>query len=139
MSDEDIARLNRGGHDPHKIYAAYAAASKHQGSPTVILAKTIKGYGMGEAGEGQNITHQQKKMGEDALRAFRDRFRIPISDDKIAETPFYKPADDSPEIQRSEEPTSELQSLMRISYAVFSLQKKKHNIQRYDTQNHERN
>ncbi|WP_028007309.1 pyruvate dehydrogenase (acetyl-transferring), homodimeric type [Solimonas flava] len=99
MSDEDIARLNRGGHDPHKIYAAYAAASRHEGSPTVILAHTVKGYGMGEAGEGQNITHQQKKMGEDALRAFRDRFRIPISDEKIAETPFYKPADDSPEIQ----------------------------------------
>jgi len=99
MSDEDIARLNRGGHDPHKIYAAYDAAVKHEGSPTVILAKTIKGYGMGEAGEGQNITHQQKKMGEEALRVFRDRFRIPISDDKIAETPFYKPADDSPEIQ----------------------------------------
>ncbi|MGH8447404.1 MAG: pyruvate dehydrogenase (acetyl-transferring), homodimeric type [Solimonas sp.] len=99
MSDEDIARLNRGGHDPHKIYAAYTAASQHTGSPTVILAKTVKGYGMGEAGEGQNITHQQKKMGEEALRAFRDRFRIPISDDQIAETPFYKPADDSPEIQ----------------------------------------
>src|SRR3546814_1922347 len=108
MSDEDIARLNRGGHDPHKIYAAYAAASKHQGSPTVILAKTIKGYGMGEAGEGQNITHQQKKMGEDALRAFRDRFRIPISDDKIAETPFYKPADDSPEIQYLKQRRAEL-------------------------------
>ncbi|TJY63265.1 pyruvate dehydrogenase (acetyl-transferring), homodimeric type [Sinimarinibacterium sp. CAU 1509] len=99
MSDEDIARLNRGGHDPHKIYAAYAAASKHTGSPTVILAKTVKGYGMGEAGEGQNITHQQKKMGEDALKAFRDRFQIPISDEEIAKTPFYRPADDSPEIQ----------------------------------------
>ncbi len=99
LSDEDIARLNRGGHDPHKIYAAYTAASQHQGSPTVILAKTVKGYGMGEAGEGQNITHQQKKMGEEALRAFRDRFRLPISDDKIADAPFYKPAEDSPEIR----------------------------------------
>lgn len=99
MSDEDIGRLNRGGHDPHKVYAAYAAASKHVGSPTVILAKTVKGYGMGEAGEGQNITHQQKKMGEDALKAFRDRFQIPISDEQIKDTPFYKPADDSPEIQ----------------------------------------
>jgi len=99
MSDEDIGRLNRGGHDPHKIYAAYAAASKHSGTPTVILAKTVKGYGMGEAGEGQNITHQQKKMGEDALRAFRDRFQLPISDAQIKDTPFYKPADDSPEIQ----------------------------------------
>ena len=99
MSDDDIAKLNRGGHDPHKVYAAYAAASKHTGSPTVILAKTVKGYGMGEAGEGQNITHQQKKMGEDALKAFRDRFQLPISDDQIADTPFYKPAEDSPEIK----------------------------------------
>ncbi|TXH05701.1 MAG: pyruvate dehydrogenase (acetyl-transferring), homodimeric type [Nevskiaceae bacterium] len=99
MSDDDIAKLNRGGHDPHKVYAAYASASRHTGSPTVILAKTIKGYGMGEAGEGQNITHQQKKMGEDALKQFRDRFQIPISDDQIADTPFYRPAEDSPEIQ----------------------------------------
>ncbi len=99
MTDEDIWRLNRGGHDPHKLYAAYAAAVKHQGQPTVILAKTVKGYGMGEAGEGQNITHQQKKMGEDALKAFRDRFNIPISDEEIADTPFYKPPEDSAEIQ----------------------------------------
>ncbi len=99
MTDEDIWRLNRGGHDPHKLYAAYAAAVKHQGQPTVILAKTVKGYGMGEAGEGQNITHQQKKMGEDALKAFRDRFNIPISDEEIADMPFYKPPEDSPEIQ----------------------------------------
>ena len=74
MSDDDIWRLNRGGHDPHKVYAAYAAAVKHNGQPTVILAKTIKGYGMGESGEGQNITHQQKKMGTSSIRAFRDRF-----------------------------------------------------------------
>jgi pyruvate dehydrogenase E1 component len=99
LTDQDIARLERGGHDPHKVYAAYAAAGKHSGSPTVILAKTVKGYGMGEAGEGQNITHQQKKMGEDALRAFRDRFQIPISDEQIKTTPFYKPADDAPEMQ----------------------------------------
>ncbi|MGH8718039.1 MAG: pyruvate dehydrogenase (acetyl-transferring), homodimeric type [Burkholderiales bacterium] len=99
MTDEDVWRLNRGGHDPHKLYAAYAAAVKHKGQPVVILAKTVKGYGMGEAGEGQNITHQQKKFGETALRAFRDRFRIPISDEKIAEAPFYKPADDSSEMQ----------------------------------------
>jgi pyruvate dehydrogenase E1 component len=98
LSDEDIWRLNRGGHDPHKVYAAYAAAVKHTGQPTVILAKTVKGYGMGEAGEGQNITHQQKKMGEDALKAFRDRFNIPISDDAIAQAPFYRPPEDSPEI-----------------------------------------
>jgi pyruvate dehydrogenase E1 component len=99
MTDEDIWRLNRGGHDPHKIYAAYAAAVAHRGQPTVILAKTVKGYGMGEAGEGQNITHQQKKMGEAALRQFRDRFNIPLDDDRIGEAPFYRPDADSPEIQ----------------------------------------
>ena len=99
LSDEDIWRLNRGGHDPHKVYAAYAEAVKHTGEPTVILAKTVKGYGMGEAGEGQNVTHQQKKMGEDALKAFRDRFDIPISDDEIADAPFYRPPEDSPEIR----------------------------------------
>jgi pyruvate dehydrogenase E1 component len=99
MTDEDIWRLNRGGHDPHKVYAAYAAATKHKGQPTVIIAKSVKGYGMGEAGEGQNITHQQKKMGEDAIRAFRDRFKIPVSDEKLAELPFYKPPEDSPEMK----------------------------------------
>ncbi len=99
MTDDDIWQLNRGGHDPQKIYAAYAAATEHVGQPTVILAKTVKGYGMGEAGEGQNITHQQKKMGENALRVFRDRYRIPIPDDRIAEAPFFKPPDDSPEIR----------------------------------------
>jgi pyruvate dehydrogenase E1 component len=99
MTDDDIWQLNRGGHDPQKIYAAYAAATRHEGQPTVILAKTVKGYGMGEAGEGQNITHQQKKMGEDALRVFRDRYRIPIPDEQLADAPFYKPSDDSPEIR----------------------------------------
>ncbi|WP_131783431.1 pyruvate dehydrogenase (acetyl-transferring), homodimeric type [Legionella gresilensis] len=99
MSDDDIWRLNRGGHDAQKVYAAYAQAMESQGAPTVILAKTIKGYGMGAAGEGQNITHQQKKMSIEHLRAFRDRFSIPISDDKITEIPFYRPADDSPEVQ----------------------------------------
>ena len=108
MSDADIWRLNRGGHDPHKVYAAYAAAVKHKGQPTVILAKTVKGYGMGMAGEGQNITHQQKKMGEEALKQFRDRFNIPISDEKIADAPFYKPADDSPEIQYMRQRREEL-------------------------------
>jgi len=99
MTDEDIWRLNRGGHDPHKVYAAYAEAIKNKDKPTLILAKTVKGYGMGVAGEGQNITHQQKKMGEDALKAFRDRFNIPISDDEIADAPFYRPPQDSPEVQ----------------------------------------
>ncbi|MGI9318637.1 MAG: pyruvate dehydrogenase (acetyl-transferring), homodimeric type, partial [bacterium] len=97
MTDEDIWRLNRGGHDPHKIYAAYASAVQHTGQPTVILAKTVKGYGMGEAGEGQNTTHQQKKMGEDAMLAFRDRFNIPLSDKEVAEAPFYRPAEESEE------------------------------------------
>jgi pyruvate dehydrogenase E1 component len=99
MSDDDIWRLNRGGHDPHKVYAAYAAAVEHTGQPTVILAKTVKGYGTGEAGEGQNVTHQMHDMAESALRAFRDRFDIPISDDEIAKAPFYMPEPESPEIQ----------------------------------------
>src|SRR5512134_2707448 len=99
MSDDDIWRLNRGGHDPHKIFAAYAAAMKHVGQPTVILAKTVKGYGMGEAGEGQNITHQQKKMGTASIKAFRDRFEVPIPDDKLEEVPFYRPPEDSPEMK----------------------------------------
>ncbi len=98
MSDDDIWRLNRGGHDPHKVYAAYAAAVKHTGQPTVILAKTIKGYGMGEAGEAQNITHQQKKMGTTSLKAFRDRFGLSIPDDKIDEIPYLTFDQDSPEL-----------------------------------------
>ncbi|MEK9770884.1 MAG: pyruvate dehydrogenase (acetyl-transferring), homodimeric type [Nitrosomonadales bacterium] len=98
MSDHDIWRLNRGGHDPHKVYAAYAAANSHKGQPTVILAKTVKGYGMGDAGEGQNITHQQKSMDIQALKQFRTRFDLPISDKDVEELKFYKPSDDSPEI-----------------------------------------
>ena len=99
LTDDDIWQLNRGGHDPSKIYAAYHAAVQHGGQPTVILAKTVKGYGMGEAGEGKNFTHQQKKLGDEAVRKFRDRYRIPIPDEKIAEAPFYKPPDDGPELQ----------------------------------------
>jgi pyruvate dehydrogenase E1 component len=99
MSDDDIWRLNRGGHDPHKVYAAYAAAMKHTGQPTVILAKTIKGYGMGESGEGQNITHQQKKMGTSSIKAFRDRFSVPIPDEKLDDVPYHRPPEDSPEMQ----------------------------------------
>ncbi|MBL8496295.1 pyruvate dehydrogenase (acetyl-transferring), homodimeric type [Nitrosomonas sp. JL21] len=97
MSDDDIWRLNRGGHDPYKVYAAYAAAVKHTGQPTVILAKTIKGYGMGEAGEAQNITHQQKKMGTTSLKAFRNRFGLDIPDDKIDEIPYLTFDENSPE------------------------------------------
>ncbi|MDH3639377.1 MAG: pyruvate dehydrogenase (acetyl-transferring), homodimeric type, partial [Gammaproteobacteria bacterium] len=99
MTDRDIWRLNRGGHDPHKIYTAYSAAEKHTGQPTVILAKTVKGYGMGESGEGQNITHQQKKMDAESLQQFRDRFKIPLTDEQLADAPFYRPPDDSEEIQ----------------------------------------
>ena len=99
MTDADIWRLNRGGHDPNKIYAAYASAVKHKGQPTVILAKTVKGYGMGKIGEGKNTTHQQKKMDLDSIRQMRDRFNIPIPDDKLEELPFYKPAPDSPEMK----------------------------------------
>jgi pyruvate dehydrogenase E1 component len=99
LSDEEIWSLNRGGHDPNKIYAAYTAAVQHQGQPTVILAKTVKGYGMGEAGEGQNITHQQKKRGEAALKEFRDRFSLPIGDEQLAEIPFVRFAEDSPEMK----------------------------------------
>ncbi|PNU20703.1 pyruvate dehydrogenase (acetyl-transferring), homodimeric type [Geothermobacter hydrogeniphilus] len=98
-SDEQLGRLTRGGHDPDKIYAAYKSAVEHQGSPTVILAQTIKGYGLGEAGEGKNITHAQKKLNEDELKAFRTRFNIPVSDREITETPFYRPAEDSPELR----------------------------------------
>src|SRR6476661_5622730 len=97
MSDDDIWALRRGGSDPVKVYAAYAAAVKHAGQPTVILAKTVKGYGMGEAGEGQMITHQQKKMGLDALRKFRDRFAIPLTDAKLEEIPFLNLAEGGPE------------------------------------------
>ncbi len=99
MTDDDIWRLNRGGHDPHKMYAAYAAATKHVGQPTVILAKTIKGYGMGESGESQNITHQQKKMGTSSIRAFRDRFGVPVPDDKLEEVPYLKFEEGSPELK----------------------------------------
>ncbi len=99
LSDEDIRRLTRGGHDPLKVYAAYKAAVEHTGSPTVILAQTIKGYGLGELGEAKNTTHQQKKMTVEALKHFRDRFHLTIPDEQIAGIPFYKPADDSPEIQ----------------------------------------
>ncbi|AVP98682.1 pyruvate dehydrogenase (acetyl-transferring), homodimeric type [Ahniella affigens] len=99
LSDEDIAHLNRGGHDPHKVYAAYAAAHAKKGQPTVILAKTVKGYGMGEAGESKNITHQQKKMDTASIKAFRDRFNLPIPDDKLEEVPFYHPGENSPEVQ----------------------------------------
>ncbi len=99
MTDEDIWRLNRGGHDPHKVYATFSAAVKHTGQPTVMLVKTVKGYGMGRVGEAKNPTHQLKKLDVEAIREFRDRFNIPIPDDKLAEVPFYRPPEDTPEMQ----------------------------------------
>ena len=99
MTDEDIWRLNRGGHDPYKVYAAFASAIKHKDQPTVILAKTVKGYGLGPVGEAKNPTHQLKKLDIEAIRGFRDRFGIPIADDKLDEVPFYRPSDDTPEMQ----------------------------------------
>jgi pyruvate dehydrogenase E1 component len=99
MSDDQIHKLLRGGHDPMKVYSAYKAAVEHKGAPTVILAKTVKGYGLGEAGEGRNITHQQKKLNERELREFRTRFDIPLPDEEVVETPFYRPPLDSPETE----------------------------------------
>jgi pyruvate dehydrogenase E1 component len=99
LSDDDIWRLNRGGHDPFKVYAAYDAAVKHEGQPTVILAKTIKGYGMGEAGEAMNIAHQQKKIAVDAIRRFRDRFDLPVPDDQLEEVPFLRFEEGSKELE----------------------------------------
>ncbi len=98
LSDDDILRLNRGGHDPYKVYAAYSTAVAHQGQPTVILAKTVKGYGMGAAGEAGNETHSLKKLNLEELKRFRDRFGVPISDEEIADVPYYRPPEDSPEI-----------------------------------------
>jgi pyruvate dehydrogenase E1 component len=99
LSDDQVRKLTLGGHDPIKVYNAYKAAVEHKGSPTVIIARTIKGYGLGEAGEGKNITHQQKKMNDEELRAFRTRFGIPVSDADIAKAPFYRPAENSIEIR----------------------------------------
>ena len=99
LSDDDIMRLNRGGHDPFKLYAAYHAAVRHTGQPTVILAKTVKGYGMGESGESENTAHQTKKLGIEDLKIFRDRFDIPLTDDQLADTPYFRPPEDSPEMQ----------------------------------------
>lgn len=107
-SDEQLEKLQRGGHDPEKVYAAYKAAVEHKGSPTVILAQTIKGYGLGEAGEGRNITHSQKKLNETELRDFRSRFGIPISDDQVDGVPFYKPDEDSKEMKYLKERRKEL-------------------------------
>jgi pyruvate dehydrogenase E1 component len=99
LSDEDLRKLRLGGHDPVKVYASYASAVAHKGQPTVVLARTVKGYGLGEAGEGKNITHQQKKLNEDELKAFRERFSIDLSDEQLHKSPFFRPADSAPEMQ----------------------------------------
>jgi pyruvate dehydrogenase E1 component len=124
MTDQDIWRLNRGGHDPHKMYAAYAAANAHKGQPTVILAKTVKGYGMGDAGQGLNITHQQKKMKTSAIAHFRDQFNVPIADEDLDDVPYYKPADDSEEIKYLQQRRSELGGYLpqrKVSYEKLSI------------------
>ena len=108
LSDEQLSRMRLGGHDPIKVHAAFKAATEHKGAPTVVLAKTIKGYGLGEAGEGKNITHQQKKLNEDELRMFRSRFGIPIADEELQDAPFHRPADDSPEIRYMQERRKQL-------------------------------
>ena len=108
LTDERIRKLNRGGHDPVKVYTAFKEAVEHKGQPTIILAKTVKGYGLGESGEGRNITHQQKKLNEDELREFRTRFSIPVSDRNVANAPFYKPPEDSAEMKYLLEKRQEL-------------------------------
>ncbi len=108
MTDEQLTKMKRGGHDPEKVYAAYKTAVEHTGQPTVILAKTIKGYGLGESGEGKNITHQQKKLNEEEMREFRSRFGIPISDEEISNAPFFKPDEDSQEIKYLKQRRQEL-------------------------------
>src|SRR5262249_14336130 len=108
LSDDQLRKLGRGGHDPEKVYAAFKAAVDHKGSPTVVLAKTIKGYGLGEAGEGRNVTHQQKKLNEEELAEFRTRFGIPISDKDVANAPFYIPAEDCRELQYMRQRRQEL-------------------------------
>jgi len=112
LSDEQLSRMRLGGHDPIKVHAAYRAAVDHTGGPTIILAKTIKGYGLGEAGEGKNITHQQKKLNDDELAMFRSRFGIPIPDDQLHGAPFYHPSEDSPEIRYMQERRKQLGGYM---------------------------
>src|SRR5260221_2103387 len=114
LSDEQLARMRLGGHDPIKVHAAYRAAVDHTGSPTIILAKTIKGYGLGEAGEGKNITHQQKKLNDDELQIFRSRFGIPIPDGELHKAPFYRPSDDSAEIKYMQERRKQLGGYMPV-------------------------
>ena len=108
MTDNDIWKLNRGGHDPHKVYAAYYAATQNQGSPTVVIAKTVKGYGMGKSGESINTTHQQKKLDEQDLLYYRDRFNVPLTDEQVKNIEFYKPSENSEEIRYLKERRKQL-------------------------------
>lgn len=120
LSDEDIKKLRRGGHDPQKVYNAYKKAFDNEGSPTVILAKTVKGYGLGEAGEGKNVTHNQKKLNEEELREFRTRFNIPISDEKISEIPFYRPPENSPEAKYLKERRNSLGGYIPARFETYT-------------------
>ncbi|MBM3264504.1 MAG: pyruvate dehydrogenase (acetyl-transferring), homodimeric type [candidate division Zixibacteria bacterium] len=120
LSDEQLERLRRGGHDPEKVYHAYRAAADHKGSPTVILVKTIKGYGLGESGQGANSAHQKKKMTRDELIQFRDRFKIPISNEEISKAPFYRPSDQSAEIVYLRERRKKLGGYVPARRTVFS-------------------
>ncbi len=115
LSDDQLKKMKLGGHDPVKVFNAYKAAVEHKGTPTVILARTIKGYGLGEAGEGKNITHQQKKLNEEELRAFRTRFGMPISDDDIGHAPFYRPAEDGIEMALSARAPSRARRLRAVA------------------------
>ncbi len=119
MSDEEIMYLNRGGHDPYKVYAAYAAATAHTGQPTCVLAMTVKGYGMGESGEAQNDAHQLKKLDLESLKGFRDRFAIPVTDSELENVPYYRPAPDSPEMKYMESRRQELNGFVPTREADF--------------------
>ncbi len=120
LSDQELVSIRRGGHDPVKVYAAYKAATAHQGRPTVILAKTVKGYGLGESGEGKNITHSQKKLNEEELREFRSRFNIPISDEDVGKLPFYRPPEDSPEMKYIKERREALGGYVPSRRTIFT-------------------
>ncbi len=124
MSDQDVWRLNRGGHDPHKMFAAFKSATTHVGQPTVILAKTVKGYGMGDAGQGLNTTHQQKKMPTSAIKHFRDQFNVPIADEDLEDVPYYKPAEDSEEVKYLQQRRKELGGYLpkrKVSYKALPI------------------
>lgn len=120
LSDEQLKKMRRGGHDPVKVYAAYRAAVSHTGGPTVILAQTIKGYGLGSAGEGMNITHQQKKLNEEQLREFRDRFDIPLPDEVVEQIPFYTPEEDAPEYKYLRRKRETLRGALPVRHGLSS-------------------